>query len=132
MRQRDAGHAVHLDRDADAMPVDRSGLVEFVDEVDDDAVTDRGADERAWEAAVVGPGLYLAAGRHFDLGDLGREVDFDDVRIGIRVGRLGQLDPSVPIGRGVAWWRLGPARRHGCGPRQREEGCREDDGPFPG
>jgi hypothetical protein len=44
VRLGDVGNAVHLDRDADAVPVHGAGLVELVLEMDDQAIADMGLD----------------------------------------------------------------------------------------
>ena len=72
LRLRNVGNAVHLDRHPHAVPMDRRRLRQIVGEVNDQAVADVGADQRAGNAAVVGPRADGLAGRDFDLRDASR------------------------------------------------------------
>ena len=57
----------------------------------DEAIADARADQRTGNAAVVGPGVGANAGRDLDRRDPRVQVDFDDVGIGIQIGRLAKL-----------------------------------------
>ena len=80
------------------MPVDGRRLRKVVGEVHDDAVADVCADQRSGDAAVVRPGPYRVPTCHLDVGDAGGQVDFHDLRIGIAIVGLRQLEPLIPVG----------------------------------
>jgi hypothetical protein len=96
------------------MPVDGGRLGQGIDEVHDHAVADVGADQRSGEPAIVRPGPYRLPGCHLDIGYASGQIDLDDVRIGVVVVGLGQLEAAIPIG----WRHRAGFRRHGCPGRQ--------------
>jgi hypothetical protein len=118
-RLRDLRHAVHLDRHAHAVPVHRRRLIELVGEMDDEPIADARLDERTRNAAVVGPGVDDLAGRDLDVGELRDQVDLDDRRIGIAIGRFGELDAVGPA--------RGRLRRGADRKQQAEHGCGKAD-----
>jgi len=92
---RDVRNAIHLDRDAHAVPVHGRLFIELVLEVHDQAIADARLDQRTGDAAVVGPGMHrLAVDLH--VGKLRDHVDLDDLRIGIAIGQFVELDAIGP------------------------------------
>src|SRR5262245_38977396 len=94
-----SGYAVHLDSHTDAVPVDRARLRQMICEVRDQAIAHVETNKRTWNAAVVSPRLDLASRLQRHSCNLRLDVDFDDVRIGIDVDRISQLDLRIPARR---------------------------------
>src|SRR5262245_63902465 len=79
---RNAGHAVHVNRDSHTMPMNCGRRGQVVCEVNDQAVADIGANQWARNPSVVSPRLNLLAG-DLDVGYNRIQIDLDDAWIGI-------------------------------------------------
>ena len=72
---------------------------ELVREVHDESIATSGANQRARQAAVIGPCISPYARRDLERDDAGLERDFDDLRIRIGIDGFGELEPRIPPGR---------------------------------
>ena len=115
-RLRDARRAVHLVRHAQAVPVNRGRLGQGVLEVDDDAVTELGANHRSRHRAVVRPRRRLEARHDFDVLDARLELDLEHVGIGVQILRNRHRELVGPA-RGLARRRAQPAAPAGSAAR---------------
>jgi hypothetical protein len=79
--------------------MDGRRLRKVVGEVDDDAVPDVGADKRSRDAAVVCPGAHCVLSVDLDVGNAGCQIDLHDLRVGIAIVGLWQLELSIPVDR---------------------------------
>jgi hypothetical protein len=68
--------------------------------------------QRSWNAAVVRPRVHTLAGSDFDERHASVDIDFDDVWIGIEVGRRSKHDVTVPATRLQASLRLRRRSQH--------------------
>ncbi|MNY05682.1 hypothetical protein D3C86_1384120 [compost metagenome] len=87
---RHVGHAVHLQRQADAVPVDGARLGQLVDEAHPQPVALAGAQLEARRLAAVGPGAGLVPGHQLDVQRRGDQL----VVVGSGLGR-----PPQPVAR---------------------------------
>ena len=90
--------------------------------MNDQTIANLRANERARQAAVVGPGFDFGSGRDLDGGEPRLEVDFHDVRVRIQILGLGQFDVGIPAGRLHAH-----LREHAC-PSRRAQQSRQQSG----
>ena len=78
------------------MPMNRRLLGQRIREMDDQPITDMRMNQRAWQLAVIGPGLSHLPRDDRDGRDLSTQIDLDDGRIGVDIGRFRQLQVGIP------------------------------------
>ena len=107
------GHTVHLNRNPQAVPVNGRRLWQMVGEAHDEPIAYADADERARDAAVVGPRVDRHTWRDLHGSDARVEIDLDDPRIGVAVDRFAETQVGIPAFRLVAGVRARNVEREG-------------------